>query len=203
MKFDACISASCVPVSSHAMPRASFSTCSCAALEVRAVDVGDLELAARRRLQRRGDVEHLVVVEVQAGHRVRRLRLRRLLLEADRAAVGVELDDAVALGIADLVAEHGGAASRARRRCAGSRRSARRRRCCRRARARRDPSPTNSRPMMNACASPSGLRLRGVVDLQCRCRAPSPSSRRKPSCSCGVVMTRMSRMPASISVDSG
>ena len=37
------------------------------ALEVRAVDVGDLELAARRRLQAGGDVEHLVVVEVQPG----------------------------------------------------------------------------------------------------------------------------------------
>ena len=32
---------------------------------------------------------------------------------------------------------------------------------------------------------------------------PSPSSRWNPSCSCGVVMTSTSRMPASISVDSG
>ena len=48
-KFDGCSSDSCVPVSSQAMPRPSRSTCSCAALEVGAVDVGDLELAARRR----------------------------------------------------------------------------------------------------------------------------------------------------------
>ena len=53
------------------------------------------------------DVDDLVVVEVQTGHRVRRLRRRRLLLEAHGAAVGVELDDAVALGVADLIAEHG------------------------------------------------------------------------------------------------
>src|SRR6185436_14253101 len=33
--------------------------------------------------------------------------------------------------------------------------------------------------------------------------APSPSSRLKPSCSCGVVITRMSRMPESINVVSG
>ena len=40
---------------------------------------------------------------------------RRLLLEADRAAVRVELDDAVALGIADLIAEHGRAGLACRR----------------------------------------------------------------------------------------
>ena len=33
--------------------------------------------------------------------------------------------------------------------------------------------------------------------------APSPSSCSKRGMSCGVEMTRMSRMPASISVDSG
>src|SRR5262245_40001161 len=77
------------------------------AIEIRAVDVGDLELAARRRLEVRRDVDDLVVVEVQPGHRVRRLGTRRLFLETDRAAVAVELDDSVALGIADLVPEHG------------------------------------------------------------------------------------------------
>ena len=39
------------------------------ALQIRAVHVGDLELAARRRLEARRDVDDLVVVEVQAGHR--------------------------------------------------------------------------------------------------------------------------------------
>ena len=71
------------------------------------VDVGDLELAARRRLEVVRNLDDLVVEEIQPCHRERRLRGLRLLFEADRAPVGVELDDAVALGIAHLVAEHG------------------------------------------------------------------------------------------------
>ena len=39
-----------------------------AATEVLAVDVGDLEFAARRGFQVGGDVEHLVVVEIEARH---------------------------------------------------------------------------------------------------------------------------------------
>src|SRR6185312_6213105 len=39
-----------------------------AALEIAPVDVGDLQLATGRRLQRGGDVKHVVVVEVKSGH---------------------------------------------------------------------------------------------------------------------------------------
>ena len=49
---------------------------------------------------------------------------------------------------------------------------------------------------------PFGLGLRRVRDSQADLGA-SPSSRRNPSCSCGVVITSTSRMPASMSVDSG
>src|SRR2546428_10934336 len=76
------------------------------ALEIGAVDVGDLELSAHRRPESGGNGDHLVVVEIEAGHGVRRLRLLRLFLEAHRAAVRIELDDAVPLRIAHLVAEH-------------------------------------------------------------------------------------------------
>ena len=48
-----------------------------ARVEIVPVDVGDLQLAARRGLQVAGDVDHLVVVEIEAGDRVVRLRLRR------------------------------------------------------------------------------------------------------------------------------
>ena len=77
-----------------------------ALLEVDAIDVGDLQLAARRRLECGGDVDHVVVVEVQPGDREVALRLARLLLDADRASRRVELDHAVALGVEHVVGEH-------------------------------------------------------------------------------------------------
>src|SRR5262249_41238251 len=61
-----------------------------AGAQVREVDVGDLELAPVRRLERGRDVDHSVVVEVETGDRPRRARLRRLLLEAHRVPGVVE-----------------------------------------------------------------------------------------------------------------
>ena len=46
-KFAACSSASNVPVSSHANPATEQLDVQLPALEIRAVDVGDFELAAR------------------------------------------------------------------------------------------------------------------------------------------------------------
>src|SRR5439155_19777125 len=73
--------------------------------EVGAVDVGDLELAARRGPEPGGDLQHAVVVEVETGDRVVRARLFRLLLEPDRLAVRPELDDPVSLRVAHAVGE--------------------------------------------------------------------------------------------------
>ena len=50
--------------------------------------------------------------------------------------------------------------------------------------------PMNSRPIRNACARPSGLGC-DAYSMRRPSSEPSPSSRLKPSCSCGVVMTRM------------
>src|SRR5450759_3410370 len=75
--------------------------------EIRPVDVRDLELAARRGFQRRRDVEHAVVVEIQAGDGIARARLLRLLLEADRVPLPVELYDAVTPGVEHAVGEDG------------------------------------------------------------------------------------------------
>jgi hypothetical protein len=66
-------------------------------LQVQAVQVRDLELPSGRRREPLREVDHPVVVEVQAGDRPARLRARGLLLEAQGPTVRAELDDAVLL----------------------------------------------------------------------------------------------------------
>ena len=56
-----------------------------------------------------GDLDHLLVVEVETGDRVVAPRPGGLLLDAQHLAGGVDLGHAVALGVADPVAEHRGA----------------------------------------------------------------------------------------------
>lgn len=73
------------------------------AREVGLVDVGDLELTARRWLYRLGNRDDVLVVEIEARHGKIRLWLGWLFLEAHSLAFLVELDDAVALGVADVV----------------------------------------------------------------------------------------------------
>ena len=80
-----------------------------AALEVGIVDVGDLQLAAWRGLDRLGDLDHVVVIEVQTGHGVAGLRLGWLFLDGQRLAGLVEIDHAEALRVLDPVAEYRGA----------------------------------------------------------------------------------------------
>ena len=80
-----------------------------AAVQVDAVDVGDLQFAARRGLQRLCDADDIVVVEVQPDDRVPRFRRLRLFLEADRLHRVIEGDDAVAFGIAHRIGENRGA----------------------------------------------------------------------------------------------
>lgn len=73
------------------------------AREVGLVDVGDLELTACRRLYRLRDIDDVLVVEIEARHGKVGLWLGWLFLEAHSLAFLVELDDAVALGVADVV----------------------------------------------------------------------------------------------------
>ena len=73
------------------------------AREVGLVDVGDLELTACRWLYRLRDVDDVLVIEIEACHGEIRLWLGWLFLEAHSLAPLVELDDAVALGVADVV----------------------------------------------------------------------------------------------------
>ena len=77
-------------------------------LQVHAVEVGDLELAAGGGDDPLGAPAHVARVEVQAGDGVAGLGVLGLLLDGDGVEVGVELHDAEALGVVDVVAEHGG-----------------------------------------------------------------------------------------------
>ena len=85
-----------------------------AGFEVHPVEVGDLELAARRGAHEGGARRDVAGVEVQAGHGVGAAGPLGLLLDGQGAALRVELDDAEALGVVHVVAEHGGAARRGR-----------------------------------------------------------------------------------------
>ena len=79
-------------------------------LQVHLVERGDLQLAARGgpHLVRLGG--HVARVEVQAGDGVGALGLGGLLLDGDGPPLRIELDDAEALGVVHVVAEHRGAA---------------------------------------------------------------------------------------------
>ena len=78
-----------------------------AVLEVHPVEVGNLELAARGGRDPLGALGHVARVEIEAGDGVARLRVLRLLLDGDRAALRVELHDAEALRVVHVVAEDG------------------------------------------------------------------------------------------------
>ena len=104
MKLDAACSDSCVPVSSHADAAPEHLHAQLAASRYSRVDIGDLVFAARRRLESRRDVDDVAVVEVQARDREARPRHARLLLDADARPVGIQLHDAIPLGIAHVVA---------------------------------------------------------------------------------------------------
>lgn len=76
-----------------------------AVLQVHAVEVGDLQLAAGARLDPPGQLADALVIEVQASDRVGALGVLGLLLDGDGVEVLVELHHAEALGIVHVVAE--------------------------------------------------------------------------------------------------
>ena len=79
-------------------------------LQIHLVERGDLQLAACGGLHLGGAGGHVARVEVQAGDGVGALGLGGLLLDGDGPPLAVELDDAEALGVVDVVAEDRGAA---------------------------------------------------------------------------------------------
>lgn len=77
-------------------------------LQVHPVEIGDLQLAAGRRLHPMRLGGDIARVEVQAGDGVGALGLGRLLLDGDGRAPRIELHDAEALGVVHVVAEDRG-----------------------------------------------------------------------------------------------
>ena len=76
-----------------------------AAFQVAFVDRGDLQFTPGARFDVRSDADDIAVVEVQARHRPVRTRARRFFLDGGCPAGLVEGNYAIALWIANLVAE--------------------------------------------------------------------------------------------------
>src|SRR3989454_5221130 len=74
--------------------------------EIFPVYVSDLQLSAYGWLKRTCNLDDLVIVEIQPGHRVPRLWSFRFFLEAERLASAVEFNDPVPLGIVDRIGKH-------------------------------------------------------------------------------------------------
>src|SRR3546814_9674485 len=72
-------------------------------------EVGDLKLAAGRRLQVGGNIADLAIVEIQSGDRPVAGWILGLLDDGHRLAAGPEFQHAVAFRIGHPVAEHHGA----------------------------------------------------------------------------------------------
>ena len=75
--------------------------------QIRLVQVGDLEFAPRARVQRLRNGRSLAVIEIKSSHREIRFRLLGLLLDAQRMALFVELDNAVTFRIENRIREDG------------------------------------------------------------------------------------------------
>src|SRR5215510_3295224 len=78
-----------------------------AKLKVATIDIGDLELAASGRPQASRNIEHAIVVEVEAGNRPVGQVLLRLLYDVDGLVALAELDDSVLAGLVDEIGEDG------------------------------------------------------------------------------------------------
>ena len=80
-----------------------------ARLHIQPVEVGDLQFPPRGGLHARGQLRHPGIVEIQTDHRPIRLRRARLLLDLQRAALGIHRHHAVAFRVSDAIGEDGGA----------------------------------------------------------------------------------------------
>src|SRR5450830_106884 len=85
------------------------------ALQIYPVDVSNFQFAARRWLQLGGNLDDLIIVKIQTSHRIVTLRCERLFFQAGGLAVGIEIDDAIALRVLHMIGKHGGAGLMRRR----------------------------------------------------------------------------------------
>ena len=75
--------------------------------EVFVIDARDLDLASGRGLHALRDLNHVVVIEIEARNGVIGLRMLRLFLDRERFPVRVELYHAVLPGILYIIAKDG------------------------------------------------------------------------------------------------
>ena len=94
------------------MPRPMTTTSNCRALKVILVHIRDLQLTTRRRSQRLCDFNDLVVVKVEARHRIARFGNFRLLFQTQSRAGGIEFNHSVALRIVNRVSKDPGSGLR-------------------------------------------------------------------------------------------
>ena len=77
-----------------------------AALQVFLIDRSDFQFTTCAGLDALGDFHHAVRIEIQAHNGIVRLRLLRLLLDAQAVALIVDFCHAIALGVVHVVAKH-------------------------------------------------------------------------------------------------
>ena len=96
------------------IPTAHFFDVQIVIFQIHLVDVCDFQLATRRRRDIGGDVEHPIVIKIQAGNSPVRGWVFRFLNNFGGLALVIEGHHTVAFGVADIIAEN--------RRPAGTRR---------------------------------------------------------------------------------
>ncbi|MCY1554932.1 hypothetical protein D9M68_915460 [compost metagenome] len=77
-------------------------------LQVGLVDAGDFQLATIRGFYLLGDLDYVVVIEIQASHCIMGLGLEWFFLDGNGTLISIELNNAKTLRILDVVTEHGG-----------------------------------------------------------------------------------------------
>ncbi|MNE64173.1 hypothetical protein D3C80_1595690 [compost metagenome] len=78
-------------------------------VKVGTVHIGNFQLTALGGLDALGDLDDVVVVEVKAGDGITGLGLGRFFFDAERSAVGIELNHTEALRVGNMVTKYRGA----------------------------------------------------------------------------------------------
>ena len=94
-----------MPVSSQAKPSAEDFHLQLPPLHIDPINIGDFQLPAGGRFQLGGNLDHLIVEEVQSGHGVVRFRLGGFLDERNCVALLIDFHDAITLRIFHHVGE--------------------------------------------------------------------------------------------------
>src|SRR5260370_33353357 len=75
------------------------------ALEIHAVNVGDFKFAAVRRLETRGNFDDLTIVKIKSGNGVTGFRVLRVLFNAQRPPVRLEVDHTGTRGVMHVLTQ--------------------------------------------------------------------------------------------------